>query len=65
MYNFRNCFKNRLICFQIPDIHLGVHMFFLENIEAGPLKLIVSHRTGAPKENIVQNHLNIALLNVF
>ena len=22
-------------------------------------------RTGAPNENIVQNHLNIALLNVF
>ena len=23
------------------------------------------HSTGAPNENIVQNHLNIALLNVF
>ena len=23
------------------------------------------HYTGAPNENVVQNHLNIALLNVF
>ena len=27
MYNFRNCFKNRLICFQIPEMHFGFHMF--------------------------------------
>ena len=26
---------------------------------------IVLHKTGAPNENIAQNHLNIALLNVF
>ena len=26
---------------------------------------IILHTSGAPKENIVQNHLNIALLNVF
>ena len=25
----------------------------------------LTHSTGAPNENIVQNHLNIALLNVF
>ena len=25
----------------------------------------VETRTGAPNENIVQNHLNLALLNVF
>ena len=23
------------------------------------------HKSGAPNENIVQNHLNIALLNIF
>ena len=28
-------------------------------------KLTFSQHSGAPKENIVQNHLNIALLNVF
>ena len=29
------------------------------------LILVVGHITGAPNENIVQNHLNIASLNVF
>ena len=26
---------------------------------------VMDQKTGAPNENIVQNHLNIALLNVF
>ena len=28
-------------------------------------QLVESHISGAPNENIVQNHFNIALLNVF
>ena len=29
------------------------------------LLLFEKHRSGAPNENIIQNHLNMALLNVF
>ena len=29
------------------------------------LRTIINDQAGAPNENIVQNHLNIALLNVF
>ena len=29
------------------------------------LRSVYFHESGAPNENIVQNHLNIALLNVF
>ena len=33
--------------------------------EAGQSPIIKDVSSGAPNENIVQNHLNIALLNVF
>ena len=29
------------------------------------INVIISRKTGAPNEDIVENHLNIALLNVF
>ena len=39
--------------------------FFKAGLEEADLTNNGLHKTGAPNENVVQNHLNIALLNVF
>ena len=46
------------VCFDENQVFHSEHYKF-------NTKLITPHRTGAPDENVVQNHLNIALLNVF
>ena len=62
---------------KILDLKSSSEQIFSENcrwvplvyFENGPLKswygVYSVVRSGAPNENIVQNHLNIALLNVF
>ena len=35
------------------------------HMSASPWIVVRKHWSGAPNENIVQNHLNIALLNLF
>ena len=54
---------------KIPWIRVGtffLKIFYLKRDEF-PLECVIhdSYSIGAPNENIVQNHLNIALLNVF
>ena len=39
-------------------------LYFLQPVLGGH-SVLSGHLAGAPNENIVQNHLNIALLNVF
>ena len=51
-YNKTNC-----VCFFI----VKTQKYF----DLGDLSIASKHVTGAPNENIVQNHLNVALLNVF
>ena len=43
--------------FPAPSIFSLAYLFLLT--------VVVTLTSGAPNENIVQNHLNIALLNVF
>ena len=40
-------------------------LYSLEGHPSSPIQLRTGQNSGAPNENIVQNHLNIALLNVF
>ena len=53
-----------LVTFHFFLVLLGATNVFSELIHPR-LKLLNCVLTGAPKENMVQNHLNIALLNVF
>ena len=53
-----------LVTFHFFLVLLGATNVFSELIHPR-LKLPNCVLTGAPKENMVQNHLNIALLNVF
>ena len=39
--------------------------FFIHTVHGQTLVLLQACKSGAPNENIVQNHLNTALLNVF
>ena len=49
------------------NFYLGKHVLacFLNNIYYNICSESLILRAGAPNENIVQNHLNITLLNVF
>ena len=47
------------------EIHVALPLFYPPKDPKQIVQLIGYHTSGAPNKNIVQNHLNIALLNVF
>ena len=72
MEKFKNWFWLILRLFRIPGDMGNLQKFWLENqmVRIIPFGKLHDQKTwvvisGAPNENIVQNHLNIALLNVF
>ena len=58
----------RVACFSVKCISYNCSFYFdwkPENPQLCNLQTRLRRKSGAPNENIVQNHLNIALLNVF
>ena len=58
----------RVACFNVKCISYNCSFYFdwkPENPQLYNLQTRLRRKSGAPNENIVQNHLNIALLNVF
>ena len=47
------------------EIHVALPLFYPQKDPKQIVQLIGYHTSGAPNENIIQNHLNIALLNIF
>ena len=58
----------RVACFNVKCISYNCSFYFdrkPENPQLCNLQTRLRRKSGAPNENIVQNHLNIAFLNVF
>ena len=61
----QDCSLNIMLCYAAKIIELLWQISKRRNIFLGEWNDIWEHLSGAPNENIVQNHLNILLLKVF